>query len=169
MCPTGKLMRWPLVVAFLFVCVACAQHSGRARPTTPPASASAAPSGPPGPEPSVTVNAGPSGSPGPEPSATGAPAAGHGFVRGLVVRPPGGDPRSGHGGGSVPVSGDPVHAYDAAGRVVASAVSARDGRFRLSVPAGTYRVAEDICGSAAQVRVTTGATVPVTLTVPNRC
>jgi len=104
-----------------------------------------------------------------QPSPAGASAAGHGHISGIVVRPPGRDPRSGHAGGAVPVSGDPVHAYDGAGNVVASAATARDGRFDLTVPAGTYRVAEDICGSATTVKVTSRSITSVTLTVPNAC
>ncbi|MGW8763679.1 hypothetical protein ACWGN5_14375 [Streptomyces sp. NPDC055815] len=97
-----------------------------------------------------------------------------GTVRGTVVRPPGRDPRSGGGGSDgadpawVPVNGDPVRARDGRGRVVASTVSAPpDGGFRFDLPPGVYRIAEDIFGVGAQVRVRAGETVSVTLTIPS--
>ncbi len=93
-----------------------------------------------------------------------------GWIAGSIVRNPGGDPRSGGGNGStVPVSGDSIAAGLLAGPTIAVAVSAQDGSFRLSLPAGTYRVVEGICGVSAQATVESGTTVNVTLTVPNAC
>jgi hypothetical protein len=158
MCLTGKLVRWPVAVACLLLLAACAHEPGPTRPSPGAPSPSSALAYQPATPQSQSRSA---------PAA--APAPGHGRIRGVAVRPPGRDPRSGHGGDTVPVSGDPVHAYDSDGHVVASTVSARDGRFEFSVPPGTYRVAEDICGVAQQVHVTSGATVTVTLTVPNAC
>ncbi|MEU8529938.1 MULTISPECIES: hypothetical protein [Streptomyces] len=97
-----------------------------------------------------------------------------GTVRGMVVRPPGRDPRSGGGGSDgadtarIPVNGDPVRARDQHGRVVASTVSAPpDGGFRFELPPGAYRITEDIFGTGTQVRVRAGETVSVRLTVPS--
>jgi hypothetical protein len=156
MCHIGKLLRWPVAVAFLLLLAACAHEPGPTRPTA----------GVPVPSSSLADQA---ATPHTQPPPKTVPARGQGRIRGMIVRPPGGDPRSGHGGGTVPLSGDPVHAYDSDGHVVASAASGRDGRFEFSVPAGTYRVVEDICGTAQQVQVASGATAAVTLTVPNSC
>ncbi|SFG66817.1 hypothetical protein SAMN02787118_12594 [Streptomyces mirabilis] len=102
-----------------------------------------------------------------------------GEVRGVVVRPPGRDPRSGAGVGnspvpriaaapSVPVNGDPVRARDLRGQVVASTVTAPpDGSFSFGLSPGTYRITEDIVGIGRQVEVRAGATVSVTLTIPS--
>ncbi|WP_225100231.1 hypothetical protein [Streptomyces sp. CoH27] len=96
---------------------------------------------------------------------------GHGEVRGVVVRPPGRDPRSGAGvanSSPVPVNGDPVRARDLHGQVVASTVTAPpDGSFSLSLTPGAYRITEDIFGIGRQVEVRAGATVSVTLTIPS--
>ncbi|MEU6573252.1 hypothetical protein [Streptomyces sp. NPDC046805] len=96
----------------------------------------------------------------------------HGEVRGVVVRPPGRDPRSGAApvadNASVPVNGDPVRARDLRGQVVASTVTAPpDGAFSFSLSPGGYRITEDIFGIGRQVEVRAGATVSVTLTIPS--
>ncbi|MBT2393567.1 hypothetical protein J7E87_30185 [Streptomyces sp. ISL-1] len=94
-----------------------------------------------------------------------------GVVRGVVVRPPGQDPRSGAGGGnsaSVPVNGDPVRARDQRGHIVASTVTAPpDGSFSFTLSPGSYRITEDIFGIGRQAEVRAGSTVSVTLTVPS--
>ncbi|MGW7406035.1 hypothetical protein ACWGI9_20275 [Streptomyces sp. NPDC054833] len=99
------------------------------------------------------------------------PEALHGVVRGVVVRPPGQDPRSGAGGGSgtyVPVNGDPVRAHDERGHVVASTVTAPpDGSFSFTLSPGSYRITEDIFGIGRQVELRGGSTVSVTLTIPS--
>jgi hypothetical protein len=101
--------------------------------------------------------------------ATAASGRPWGRIRGTIVRPPGRDPRSGHGGTAVPVAGDPVHAYDRQDRLAASGVSASDGGFELQVPAGTYRITEDICGASQHVDVQPAGGTSITLTVGNAC
>jgi hypothetical protein len=104
------------------------------------------------------------------PSASARPSA-TGVVEGRVLRPPGIDPRSGGAprGTPVPVNGDPVEAHDPRGRTAAKAVTAARGRFRMTLPPGTYRIVEDVCGVSKRVTVHGGATAPVTLTIPNAC
>ncbi|HEV8558149.1 MAG TPA: hypothetical protein VGR06_17385 [Actinophytocola sp.] len=90
-------------------------------------------------------------------------------MRGQVVRPPGPDPRSGGTGTPVPMSGDPVHATDLGGHMVATTATAPGGQFELTLPPGTYRITEDICGAAQQVEIRSGTTTSLTLTVANAC
>jgi hypothetical protein len=98
----------------------------------------------------------------------GGSAGADGWIYGVVVRGPGGDPRSGGDGGTVvPVTGDTVAARYATGS--ASTVSARDGSFQLRVPAGSMTLTEDICGVSKQVTIESGAAARVTLEIPNAC
>ena len=93
-----------------------------------------------------------------------------GQIAGQVMRGAGVDPRSGAASGAlVPVAGDPVTAQNEQGRIVAHAVSARDGSFTMNVPPGAYTVVEEICGTKQQVDVRSEATATVTLQVPNSC
>jgi hypothetical protein len=93
-----------------------------------------------------------------------------GWIRGSVVRGPGVDPRSGGAGGeAVPVAGDPIVARQIGGPAAAVAVSARDGSFRMNVPAGVYRVTEGICGVTARANVQGEAALRVALKIPNSC
>src|SRR5437879_3331065 len=131
---THRRLASTLAVTFLLVLAACARHD-----TPEPAGSS----------PSRGQPATPSAQP-----ATGA-AAGQGRIAGVWVRPPGSDPRSGHGGSpAVPVSGDTVRAYDEHDHVAATAVTGRDGRFDLHLPPGTYRLTEDICATSVRVTAT---------------
>lgn len=102
-----------------------------------------------------------------------APAAGpievQGSVHGRVIRPPGLDPRSGGGGGAVPVSGDPIAARSPEGRTLATAVSDRDGSFLLSLPPGRYTIVEGICRVSQAAEVRSHSTSSLTLTIPNAC
>jgi hypothetical protein len=98
----------------------------------------------------------------------GSTAGADGWIYGLVVRGPGGDPRSGgSGGATIPVPGDTVVARDAAGS--ASTVSARDGSFQMRLSAGIIRISEDICGASKQVTVEPNAATRLTLEIPNSC
>jgi hypothetical protein len=92
-----------------------------------------------------------------------------GTVRGQVMRPPGPDPRSGGTPGPVPVNGDPVHANDPNGHVVATTVTAPGGQFELTLPPGTYQIIEDTCGVSQQVEIRSGTATPVTLMITNNC
>ncbi len=104
------------------------------------------------------------------PSTTGLMESG-GSVHGWVMRMPGLDPRSGSGAGDaqVPVSGDPITARTGAGRTAATAVSARDGSFSMSLPQGVYTIVEGICGVTGRVDVRSHSATSVTLTIPNSC
>jgi hypothetical protein len=86
------------------------------------------------------------------------------------MRAPGLDPRSGGTGGGtpVPVAGDPL-VVRAGDHVVATAVTAPDGSFATSVPAGTVTLVESICGVSQTVQVGAGETVEITISVPNSC
>jgi hypothetical protein len=93
-----------------------------------------------------------------------------GHIAGQVMRGAGLDPRSGAASGAlVPVSGDPVTAQNEQGRIVAQAVSARDGSFTMNVPPGAYTVVEGICATKQQVDVRSQAVTQVTLQIPNSC
>jgi hypothetical protein len=92
-----------------------------------------------------------------------------GTVQGQILRPPGPDPRSGKVGTTVPVSGDPVHAKDSNGNVVASAVSGPDGHFKLTLPPGSYEIGEDTCGVSQKIEIQGGATTSVRLSLTNAC
>jgi hypothetical protein len=87
------------------------------------------------------------------------------------MRKPGSDPRSGNGAGVAkkPVSGDPIIARDQTRTKVASAISARDGSFRMSLPKGVYTIVEGICGVKRRVKVESGTTLTLTLVIPNSC
>jgi hypothetical protein len=155
--PTANLMMSLLTLTALLVLDGC-----MAKPDLPRAVTSETPS--------TTANNQPASSPTTgQPSITTAPTAAWGRIRGTIVRPPGGDPRSGQSSTTVPVAGDPVHAYDRSDRLIASAVSASDGRFELRVPAGVYRITEDICGTSQHVDVQPAGATSITLTVPNAC
>jgi hypothetical protein len=68
------------------------------------------------------------------------------------------------------VSGDPIRVQDEGGRTAASAVTGSDGRFRLLLPPGTYRITESICTVGQRVQVGAGVTVSVTLRMlPGAC
>jgi len=113
---------------------------------------------------------GPAGHGGPLPSGTS--SAPPGVVRGQVVRPPGGDPRSGNVGGSgtaVPVNGDYIEASDERAQVVATAVTAIGGSFELVLAPGTYRITEGICGVSQKVEVRSQVVTPLVLSIPNAC
>jgi hypothetical protein len=90
-------------------------------------------------------------------------------VRGQVLRPPGPDPRSGGATGSVPVNGDPVHAADPSGRVVATTVTASDGHFELTLPPGTYQITEDTCGTSQQLEIRSATTTSLNISISNAC
>src|SRR5260370_13147850 len=93
-----------------------------------------------------------------------------GHIAGQVMRGAGLDPRSGAASGAlVPVSGDPVTAQNEQGRVVAQAVSARDGSFTMNVPPGSYTVVEGICATKQQVDVPSQTVTPLTLLIPTSC
>ena len=95
-----------------------------------------------------------------------------GVVRGVVVRPPGRDPRSGNGAAvhaTVPVSGDVVRATDRKGHEVATSVTGDGGRFEFALSPGVYRIAEDICGVGRQVEVRSRVLASVTLVMPEAC
>jgi hypothetical protein len=147
-------------VVCILALVSCADQPGQSRPG---ARESASPA-------RSTETATPwMASAGQSPSAT-TPAGFLGLVRGQVVRPPGSDPRSGNAaGGSVPVNGDPIHAYDQHRRVVATAVSASGGFFEFVLRPGVYRIAEDICGASQQVEVRSRARTSLILTIPDGC
>jgi len=115
-----------------------------------------------------TTNVPPTGVP-QAPKTSSAPSEHTGLVRGTITRPPGRDPRSGHSTTPVPVSGDPIRAYDSGGRVAASTISNAAGAFELTLPVGAYRLVEDICSSSQHVVVQSRATIQVKLTLPNAC
>lgn len=94
-----------------------------------------------------------------------------GQIQGHVMRAPGQDPRAGGASASptVPVPGDPIEIRNAAGALVATAVSGKDGSFQVSVDAGTYTLVESICAVKQQVEVRAQSTTEVKLTVPNSC
>lgn len=160
MCPSVNLMRTLLTLACLLALAGCTDESDVPRPVAgdTPTTANH--------QPARSPNLGQPTAATPATAASGRP---WGRIRGTVVRPPGPDPRSGHSGTTVPVAGDPVHAYDQQDRLVASGVSASDGRFELRVPAGTYRITEDICGASGHVDVQPADATSITLTVPNAC
>jgi len=100
------------------------------------------------------------------------PPQGDGAVRGVVLRLPGRDPRSGSGGGPdamVPVNGDVVRAADHQGHEVAKSTTGRGGRFELTLPPGVYRITEDICGVGRQTEVRSTEIASVTLVIPAAC
>jgi hypothetical protein len=92
-----------------------------------------------------------------------------GVVRGQVLRPPGPDPRSGGDTKTVPVNGDPVHANDSTGKVVANTVTGPDGHFELTLPPGIYSITEDTCGVSQQVEIRSGTTTSLNLAITNAC
>jgi hypothetical protein len=92
-----------------------------------------------------------------------------GVVRGQVLRPPGPDPRSGGDTKTVPVNGDPVHANDSTGNVVASTVTGPDGHFEFTLAPGTYLLTEDTCGVSQQVDIRGGQTTSLNLAITNAC
>ncbi|HEX5496000.1 MAG TPA: hypothetical protein VFX70_15635 [Mycobacteriales bacterium] len=49
------------------------------------------------------------------------------------------------------------------------ATSRPRGAFRLTLPVGSYRIIEGICGVARRVDVRGGQTSSVTLRIPNAC
>lgn len=104
----------------------------------------------------------------PSPSAS-QPINSNGRVQGWIVRGPGLDPRSGGGGGQVPVSGDPISARDGRGTIAATAVSARDGSFTFVLAPGTYAISEGICGTTKQIEVRSQAITRMTVIIPNAC
>lgn len=68
------------------------------------------------------------------------------------------------------VAGDRVVAQDAAGRPVARAVTAADGRFRLVLAPGGYRIVEQGCGATGRIEVHAGTTVALSLRLlPGAC
>src|SRR3954452_18450822 len=104
--PTRGVAVGALVVMLLTVLVACA-HRDTQQPGTNQSQ--------PGTNQSTT-NVPPTGVP-QAPKTSSAPSEHTGLVRGTIPRPPARDPRSGHSPPPVPVSGDPIRAYDSGGRV----------------------------------------------------
>jgi hypothetical protein len=72
-------------------------------------------------------------------------------------------------GGDVAVPGDPVEARDQGGHTIATAVTAPDGSFAMSVPPGTVTVIESICGISRRVAVRSREKTTLTLLIPNAC
>ena len=87
------------------------------------------------------------------------------------MRPAGSDPRSGGGNSSklVSVNGDPVQAHDLGGRVIATAVTKSGGYFSIALPPGEYRITEATCGVSKRVKVQSGSSTYLILTIPNAC